>query len=420
MTELSRASYLSRSLTNPFAAYAMGFCIALAVYSLRYSDLYPPLDSSLIWFLLSTCAVCGLLAFTAGSVEHTITREVESITRHAIIAMVIMAVFGAEIVYSGGIPLLLISMGGDFNYQEFGIPTVHVAFFGFAYFYAVYWFDIYLVERRRSFLTLSALATSTSLIMFSRGAFIITLVALVFVYVQRRGISRRLLQSFAVLVAGTLWGFGYLGDIRTHGASGESIILSIGEASDSFRNSSIPTELFWPYLYISSPLANLQLNISDRVRDDAPATYAALELLPDFVSKRIVSDDIIDSSWPALIVDELAVTTMYGRSFVLLGWLGMLLSFSYFLVISLSCLRILKLSKYFTATCGILSSLALLNIFDHMFTFAGGIMQILVALFLHLFERTSRSALAPALLYPSHSNGPQNHQPVGKSSPAAS
>jgi len=306
---------------------------------------------------------------------------------HTYIAIALIAVFAAEVIANHGIPIVLILTGADFNYQDFGIPQLHVAFVGFCYFYAVYWFDLYLLEHRIVFLGFSMLATSTSLLMFSRGAFVITLLALIFVFVQRRGVSRSLLLSFAAIVIAALWGFGLLGDIRTHGASGESIILKIGEASDRFVNSNIPTEVFWPYLYVSSPLANLQLNMTDRVAADSPATYFALEFLPDFVSKRIVSEDAALSSMPLLITDELAVSTMYGRSFSLMGWLGLVLSFSYFIVVSICGLRMMKGSKYFIATSGILSSLAFLSIFDNMYIFAGGILQVLVALFLHLFER---------------------------------
>jgi hypothetical protein len=385
--ELQKASYITRSLANPFAAYAVGFSLALSVYSLGFSDLYPPLQQSLVWFLLATCAVCVLLAITVGDIADTCAHRRESAELHIYVFIVLMGVFAAEIIVNGGIPLVLITAGADVNYQDFGIPVVHVGFVGFCYFYSVYWFDLYLLQRQPVFLALSVFATSTSLLMFSRGAFMITLLACVFVYVQRRGVSRRLLQSFAAIVVVAIWGFGLLGDIRTHGASGESIILEIGEASDRFVNSNVPTAFFWPYLYVSSPLANLQLNVTDRVAHDSPATYFELEFLPDFVSKRIVSESTVLSSVPVLINNELAVSTMYGRSFLLMGWLGLLLSFSYFIVVSICCLRILNGSKYFITASGILSSLAFLNIFDNMYIFAGGILQVLVALSLHLFER---------------------------------
>jgi hypothetical protein len=379
--------YFAHQLTNPFAAYALGFSFALAVYSLGYSDLYPPLQPSLVFFLLATCLVCVLLAVSVGGPVDSVAHRRVSLELHSYIFLVLMAVFAAEIVYNGGIPLLLIATGADFNYQEFGIPEVHVAFVGFCNFYAVYWFDVFILERRRIFIFLSLTAASTSLLIFSRGSFLITLTAIVFVYVQRRGIGFRLLQSFAVLLVAALWGFGLLGDLRTHGASGESIILNIGEASDSFVNSSIPTEIFWPYLYISSPLANLQLNMTDRVAADSPATYFEVEFLPDFISKRVVSEAAMSSSAPLLINDQLAVATMYGRSFLLLGWLGLLLTFCYFVVVSMFFLRVLRSSKYFVAACSILSSLAFFNVFDSMYLFVGGILQVLVALFLHLFER---------------------------------
>ena len=377
----------SRSLINPFAAYAAGFLLALGVYSLGYSDLYPPLQAPLMWFLLTTCGICCVLAIRRRGNTLALKFEPERLRSQTTIFLAIMAVFIAEVIWNGGVPLLVITADSDVSYRDYGIPVLHVAFAGFCYFYAVYWFDLYLVGQGRMFLFFSLSATSTSVLAFSRGAVIVTLIAITGVYLQRRGFSRRLLLILAALFGAMLWGFGFLGDIRTHGASGESIILSVGDASDKFLHSNIPTEFFWPYLYASSPLANLQLNITDRVAPDSPELYVFLELLPDFISKRLVSEDTTASFSPLLITQQLTVCTMYGRSFVLLGWAGLCISFLYFVAVCSICLRVLKHSKYFVATTGILCALAFLGIFDNMLVVSGGIMPVIVALVLKLVER---------------------------------
>jgi hypothetical protein len=388
-SEVEKTNYAARYLTNPFAAYAAGFLLALSVYSLGYSDLYPELEQPLIWFLLATCAISMVLAFAVGRGTNVFEYGHESLGINLFIFIVIMTVFAAEVIANGGVPiLLLVSGAADFSYLEFGIPTLHVAFVGFCDFYAVYWFDLYISGRGRTFLALSLIASSTSLLIVSRGAFIITLMALVIVYVQRRGFNRKLFMGFAACVGVVLWGFAFVGDLRTGGGvTGESVILTLGEASDRFTESKVPTALFWPYLYISAPLANLQLNASSRVAADAPALYFSMEWLPDFISKRVVTEETISESAPLRIKNELTVATMYGRGFVLLGWVGLLLSYVYFAFVSIAVLEILRKSKYFTAASSILSSLALLSIFDNMLVFSGGIAQVLTALLLYLFER---------------------------------
>jgi hypothetical protein len=383
------SSYLTRCLANPFAAYAAGFLVAMAVYSLGYSDLYPPLQPLLVSFLLVTCVICGFLARAVSTITDTCQYGYESWQFHILVFFVLMGLLAAECVYSGGVPLLTAAAGGDSDYQSFGIPTINVAFIGFSLFYAVYWFDLYLLRYGRVFLAFSLMAASTSILIVHRGGFIIDFVAAVFVYLQRRGLERKLIISFSVLVAAILWGFGLLGDLRTHNLRGETIILQIGRASDKFLDSNIPTELFWPYLYISSPLSNLQLNITNRVATDEPALYLALELLPDFVSKRVVPEDAMPATLPLQVTDQLNVSTMYARPFLLMGWLGMSLSFMYFVIIVLACLTILRGSKYFIATSSILSSLGFLSIFSNMYLFAGGITLVMAALVLHLFERQS-------------------------------
>jgi oligosaccharide repeat unit polymerase len=383
------SSYLTRCLASPFAAYATGFLFAMAVYSLGYSDLYPPLEPLLVSFLLVTCVICGFLACVVGTITDTCQYGYESLQFHTTVFLVLVGLLAAECIYSGGVPLLSAAAGDDSEYLAFGIPTVNVAFIGFSLFYAVYWFDLYLLRYGRIFLAFSLLAASTSIIIVHRGGFIIDFVAAVFVYLQRRGLERKLIITFTVLVSAMLWGFGLLGDLRTHNVSGESVILGIGRASDKFLNSNIPTELFWPYLYISSPLSNLQLNITDRVATDKPSLYMALELLPDFVSKRLVPEDAVPGTQPILVTEQLNVSTMYARPFLLMGWLGIFLSFMYFVIIVVVCLNALRGSKYFIATSSILSSLGFLNIFTNMYLFAGGITLVLAALVLHLFERPS-------------------------------
>jgi len=386
--EVEKTNYAARYLTNPFAAYTAGFLLALSVYSLGYSDLYPPLEQPLIWFLLATCAISAILAAAVGGNANSFEYGHESLRINLFIFFAIVIVFAAEVIANGGIPIfLLVSGEADFSYLDFGIPTVHVAFVGFCGFYAVYWFDLYISGRGRTFLALSLAASSTSLLIVSRGAFIITLMALVIVYVQRRGFNRKLFISLAACVGAVLWGFAFVGDLRTHGATGESIILTIGEASDRFTESKVPTALFWPYLYISGPLANLQLNVSNRIANDAPVLYFSMEWLPDFVSKRVVTEETIIESSPLRVKNELTVATMYGRGFLLLGWVGVLLSYVYFAFVSFAVLEILRKSKYFIAASSILSSLALLCIFDNMCIFSGGITQILAALLLFVFER---------------------------------
>jgi oligosaccharide repeat unit polymerase len=380
---------LTKSLTTPFAAYAAGFSVAITMYSLGYSDLYPPLQSSLKWFLLATCLICVYLANAAGKIVHTSAHAREHFGTHLIIFSLIFAAFSAEVVVSGGIPLLHLSPFSDLSYRDFGIPTLHVAFVGFCYFFAVYWFDLYILGRGKKYLILFMPAFATSLLILNRGAFITILIAITIVYIRRRGFDRRLLLTFTGVAAIVGWGFGFLGELRSNGISGESVILAIGKPSDKFLNSNAPTELFWTYLYTSSPLANLQLNITDRTAADSPLLYFVLEFLPDFVSKRILSADVLSAAVPLLNTDELNVSTMYGRSFLLMGWLGVFLTFLYFIVVSAVCLKVLQRSRYFVAALGLLSAIAFLDIFDNMFITAGGIVPILVALFLHLFERES-------------------------------
>src|SRR5260370_7153704 len=109
-------------LINPFAGYAAGFLLALGVYSLGYSDLYPPLQPSLNWFVLSTCVVCLCLARSASKRVQIVAYDPEPVRRHIAIFAAIMGLFVVEVIVNGGIPLLLITAVYALRFSSFLFP----------------------------------------------------------------------------------------------------------------------------------------------------------------------------------------------------------------------------------------------------------------------------------------------------------
>ena len=201
-----------------------------------------------------------------------------------------------------------------------------------------------------------------------------------------------------IVILIVLLGFGYLGDIRSsnqYDKEGKinNIILTLGQAKPSFVNSSVPTAFFWSYIYISSPLANLQFNINSAtpIYDEHHALgYLNYELMFDAVSKR--TGDLLDIPLPPnyQVAPYLTVSTIYAKSYSQLGWFGMSITFVVLMFLCLLYLLILRPANPFFATgIAILNTLVLFCLFDNMISFTGLSFQLVYPLLLSIKWKTT-------------------------------
>ena len=77
---------------------------------------------------------------------------------------------------------------------------------------------------------------------------------------QKKNIIRKLFVLVAFGIT-AIYMFGYLGNLRSSNGDPTYIPRASG-ATDKFLDSKIPKEFYWGYLYIASPVANLQNNIN--------------------------------------------------------------------------------------------------------------------------------------------------------------
>lgn len=373
---------------NPFKCYAMTCVVVLAVYLLEFSNLYPKLGWDVFAFLTITGFASALLSWDVARIRIR-QRRVRAVFGHdARIALLICFGFLLEIAYAGAVPIIASSGSADYDYREFGIPTFHVVLIGVCFFYSVYWWDLYLQGHDRRYGWMAFTGVFWALIIMNRGAMLISLVAFLFAYGNRVGLRKRAwyIGVFVVLIA---WGFGVVGEIRTQamGIVDEDLILTIGDASDRFTGSGIPKNFFWFYLYASSPLANLQNTANNISGAGFPLIGMMVDFLPDFISKRLVTEQQVEMVWPILITPQLTVATAYGRPLVTLGWLGPYLLHLYFLGIYSLLVRYVRYSRYGGALVAVFCAQGCLMFFDNMIVFSGAIGQVLVGVTLVFLER---------------------------------
>lgn len=384
---------------NPYFSFSAGFLVALILYALPWSSLYPPLSGNVLSFLLVTITLAGSfglfwrrkIIYKATNVDHDV--------RVAIwVTAIMMMLWLAEFIYAGGIPIAMILTSQRFDYTQFGIPTLHVFLVTFSSFYTIFLFHVYCSSRSKLVLTLVLLHLGMAVLIFNRGMLLFNLSSLACVYaITSAKISMRTVAlSFPVGLL-VLYAFGVLGTIRVSHLANTSYsnehFMNLGQATSDFRNGVIPHEFFWSYVYISSPIANLQENV-DKYHNREVSTQNVLywtnnEVAMDFISKRINSKFDLKPAGDFRIHGNLTAATIFSRSYSYLGFTGLILMALIILALPLLVWRIVPPSSpMFVSTIAILCTMYLFMMFENTVRFTGLSFQLLYPIALHyIFKR---------------------------------
>ena len=386
-----------KKLANPYMAFAISWLLCLILYAMAWSEIFPPITLKLFIFLAVLIVI-----FAASNLifNKIVLAEPQLPTRfkYEKLFVVDIILYGANFLYSG-IPLLSGARADDF-----GIPTIIVIATTLNCFTSVLAFYYFLFTGQKKYLLYVLACVVFFVLAFSRGNIMMSAVTMFFLWIN---VKRPVLnfQKILMIVGGVglvMYLFGVAGNYRTiNGIVKEqptfddtynsNVILGLGEASDGFKNSFVPGEFFWTYLYITSPLSNLQYNINKK-SPEFTATGAEHilidELLFDTVSKRI--DDFLDRhrADPDLIVEQLTVPTTLAGSYNYGGWYGMSLfmvvfwifPFLYRLVVVKNPLGIIGIST--------LCTVYFFSIFDNMFILTGLTFQIFYPILINFLDKT--------------------------------
>ena len=388
---------------NPFYLYCLTVLIILILYSFNWSNIYPKLSIYTYIFLISTI----LISFFVGRlIEKKLDNETSRITNEKlnlkISTLIVLVGFIVEFIYAGCIPLVeILILKSDFNYLTYtGIPTIHVLLVTFNSFIAIYAFNRYLVNKKRETLYLFLANLLPSILIFNRGMLTMIILSCVSTYVltvMDGFINKKNLLIIFILGTVFLYLFGIFGNIRSNkdynigtDITNSEYIMMVGDATSSFRESIVPKPFFWGYIYITSPLANLESTIQHNyggmnINKDNMSNLLINSLLPDFIS----NDFNVAPKEPNLITHALTVCTMYLQPYLSLGWIGMIIIFLYWLFIVITYKLIVPSnSSFYISGLAILNTITMFNLFDNMITFAGLSFQLVYPiLFMLLLEK---------------------------------
>lgn len=380
----------NRFLTNPYILYSIVWIFVLCVYKLQWSTFYSPLSHNLTYFILFS----SLISFLIGMIMHIkkifIYRPLSSFSTRKIRLLLILlyALLFVEFIFARNIPIMgYIGLGPKMEYTEFGLPFIHVIVISGFSVICLYSYHCALssnsTHTRKILKRYIFLSILPYILIFNRGAMIACIIGLGSLYIMSnispvKAICKIILSGIVVLFS-----FGVLGNIRTDINDVENVILEIGGATDDFKNSPIPKEFFWGYIYVASPIGNCDYAIRQTPTVLPKITdmrdFMIFELLPELLSKRIANMLQIERQYNPLVIESLNVSTIYARPYMYLGWWGMIYMFIYIMLfITLVISVIPKESPYYVIAIAVINVIVVQSIFDNMLTFMGVIPMVIL------------------------------------------
>jgi hypothetical protein len=381
-----------RNIANsPHLVLVLAWALCLFLYSLNGAGMLPRLSFGLFIFIFAFLLIFILTSFFLKKIKFTLQPAKFVNINYRVLFIVNSVIFLPNFIHSG-IPLL-----NGTRDDDFGIPGLMILAVSFNAFTCIYCFYAYLHTHKKRFLLFVAYCLGLFIMMVSRGSVLETGMVMFFLWMNIKNPALTF-KKIMIIVAGALlifYLFGVAGNYRSINALAEiqnpdnpdkakaeysnDLILQIGDASEAFRTY-IPGEFFWSYIYLTSPLANLQYNINI---SDPPFTannfYQVVvhETMWDFISKRV---DALTPGYtykaPALIIDQLTVSTTLAGGYTVAGWWGMIYIMFFYWIFPV--LYLLFISKNPLAVIGVstLSAVYLFSVFANMFVLSGLSFQI--------------------------------------------
>ncbi len=352
-------------IVNPFYIYCIAFSLAIIVYLFGWSKIFPALSAGLILFLVTTFILFIIAGYRFGLSrprffsKHSFNPYLNDVLFWLIILLGIV-----NVLYMGYLPV----MDRSHDYREFGMPVIDPVFNSLSIFFSVFFFQSYLSGKKKRFLIYVLVILIIQVLLFRRSTIVWIIVSSSFLFLLYKQKIALLIFIAAIICIPLLsYCFGRYGNVRSNLT--KSIVINDLGASDAFKNSGINYNHYMTYLYVSSPLANLQKNIDEGngfFNNSDIKSFFFYSLIPGSFTLRLEKPLNLTPPVCNLITHELIVGTSFMVSFYTMGWLGMITLFLFLSVFIVFCLFIIEKWNTFSATTfSLLSTTVSLLIFSN-------------------------------------------------------
>ncbi len=376
-------------LVNPFYLFVIAFTLAIFVYSWGWCKIFPEFSTGMILFFLVSFILFIFLGSIIGNKDYLEFNLIINYIHVNDIIFLLIFIFGfIDVILMGFLPIL----DRSHDYRDFGVPVIDPVFNTLSIFFSVFFFQTFLESKKKRFLIYVFIILIIQFIIFRRSTMIWILTSSTILYIfYNQKIHLLLILAGIVSIPFLSYCFGLYGNTRSN--LSESYILNDLGASDTFRNSGFSHNHLMTYLYLSSPLANLQKNIVEGEgilnRGDAK-NFIFYSLLPQSLTLRLEKQLKLEPPTCNLITPGLIAGSFLMVSFYTMGWPGMILMLLFLVVFIVLCLFIIKKFNTFGATTyAILSTTVCLLIFSNFLIRADVILMLFFYPVLFHFVYTS-------------------------------
>lgn len=391
---------------NPYISFAGAFSFALLLYSPHLSSMFPALSAT-VYVILGLSITISLLAALLtqeridkirGAGQCILEQRKRSSAFRILICLTPFALL--EIALYPKLPIVTAihgaAMGPKDFIVEYGIPTVHAIIIALCQITIVQGInELFVGSTARRKALIAVLSSIALLVIFlSRGALVISLMAALYCNFSRlKSFSLKNISITLCILTISLILFGRIGDLRS---GGSDYILSTGGANTDVFGAVVPSEVFWSYVYLTSPLANLERTVQTRPIDKGINFDAlfTLDIVPDVISKRMSGSLAQWTNERPLINSAFTVGTIFSRPYYFSGMIGSFLIFFWWAFVTrLSLLFARKSQAYTTTILGFTNVLGFFCVFTNTVVFSSIMGPIIICALLGLLSRLRKDVV---------------------------
>lgn len=389
---------LYKFLINPYFLYSTAWIAVMVLYTFHWTYLYPELSDGLRLFLLMTSfgsACWGFYKYKKKAFDVSVfmpTQKHYSFAKR--ITKIAFAFFVLEFVAFRTVPLISYILGHADSelYQEFGLPFVHVIAVNLFLVVEFVLFQSFMSAKDKrlkyKFLKLFVINLGILSLLMNRAVLMYVIFGSIIIFCVSKKNVAKYIGGLVGLMFVVFFLFGMLGNIRNGGdnETGKQYILNLCEATPEFKKSIVPAEFIWPYVYVTSPLSNVEFTIRRTHPDvtfDNCMSFFINECMPMLISKRLGAEQKSGK----LVLENLNVGSVYMNSYAYIGWYGMIFQFFFmFVFVEVSTSFVPKKDVLFLPLMVLLDIVIVFNIFDNMFIFSGLVPAVFVTIVLSFFN----------------------------------
>lgn len=348
-------------LNSPFLIYSFVWSVTLILYELKLSKLYPNLGYELIIFILGTIFInlfLGVITLKEIKKNYFRKKIIKFNSKKVFIILIILYIL--DFCYGGSIPLINVLIDPKYSYMSFkGIPLFHGFLYSISLYFSIKSYYIYVKSKEREYLLIYVTALLFPILSYSRGFIILIFTSTLLILLFE---NKKYLKKAIILGVIILYLFGIAGNMRHHYSAFDTTMIK--EIAIIDKAETIFDPFYWAYVYISSPLGNLQANITDRCFQYNLQDLLIFNLLPDFISKKIIVNPVSTK----LMVSNLGVSTLYIKAYNNYGMKGIYIIFIIYTLFNIIYINLLKNTKNYQVGIVLLYLIQTFSIFSNMYT----------------------------------------------------